>query len=47
MATVSLNKLEKRYGATPVVHGISLEVADREFISLVGPSGWASPPRCA
>ena len=39
MATVTLKKLEKRYGATPVVHGIDLEVADREFIALVGPSG--------
>jgi multiple sugar transport system ATP-binding protein len=39
MATVSLSKLEKRYGAIPVVHGIDLEVADREFIALVGPSG--------
>jgi multiple sugar transport system ATP-binding protein len=39
MATVTLNKLSKRYGATPVVHGIDLEVADREFIALVGPSG--------
>ena len=39
MATVTLKKLQKRYGATPVVHGIDLEVADREFIALVGPSG--------
>ena len=39
MATVSLKKLSKRYGATPVVHGIDLEVRDREFIALVGPSG--------
>ena len=39
MATVSLKKLEKRYGSTGVVHGIDLEVADREFIALVGPSG--------
>jgi multiple sugar transport system ATP-binding protein len=39
MATVTLNKLFKRYGATPVVHGIDLKVADREFIALVGPSG--------
>ncbi len=29
----------KRYGALEVVHGIDLEVADREFIALVGPSG--------
>jgi multiple sugar transport system ATP-binding protein len=39
MATVSLKKLEKRYGPVSVVHGIDLEVADREFIALVGPSG--------
>jgi multiple sugar transport system ATP-binding protein len=39
MATVSLKKLEKRYGATGVVHGIDLDIADREFVALVGPSG--------
>ena len=39
MATVSLKKLTKRYGTMAVVHGIDLEVADREFIALVGPSG--------
>ncbi|MCL6705865.1 sn-glycerol-3-phosphate ABC transporter ATP-binding protein UgpC [Pseudomonas sp. R2.Fl] len=39
MATVSLEKLVKRYGSLEVVHGIDLEVADREFIALVGPSG--------
>ena len=39
MATVSLEKLVKRYGSLEVVHGIDLEVSDREFIALVGPSG--------
>ena len=39
MATVTLEKLVKRYGAIEVVHGIDLDVADREFIALVGPSG--------
>jgi multiple sugar transport system ATP-binding protein len=39
MATVSLKSLSKRYGSVPVVHGIDLDVADREFIALVGPSG--------
>ena len=39
MATVSLKKLSKSYGPVGVVHGIDLEVADREFIALVGPSG--------
>ena len=39
MATVSLKNLSKRYGNLAVVHGIDLEVADREFVALVGPSG--------
>ncbi len=39
MATVSLKKLVKCYGNTEIVHGIDLDVADREFIALVGPSG--------
>ena len=39
MAPVTLKKLVKRYGSQEVVHGIDLEVKDREFIALVGPSG--------
>ncbi|MDQ0393908.1 ABC transporter ATP-binding protein [Labrys monachus] len=39
MATVSLQKLVKRYGDVEIVHGIDLDIADREFIALVGPSG--------
>jgi multiple sugar transport system ATP-binding protein len=39
MATVTLKNLTKRYGNMAVVHGIDLDVADREFIALVGPSG--------
>ncbi|THF56362.1 ABC transporter ATP-binding protein [Ollibium composti] len=39
MATVSLKKLTKRYGTMEIVHGIDLDVGDREFIALVGPSG--------
>jgi len=39
MATVTLKNLVKRYGALEIVHGINLDVADREFIALVGPSG--------
>ena len=39
MATVSLQKLVKKYGDLEVVHGIELEIADREFVALVGPSG--------
>jgi len=39
MATVSLRKIVKRYGNVEVVHGIDLDVRDREFVALVGPSG--------
>ncbi|MGH7211822.1 MAG: ATP-binding cassette domain-containing protein, partial [Acetobacteraceae bacterium] len=39
MATLSLQAVRKVFGSMPVVHGLDLEVADREFIVLVGPSG--------
>jgi len=39
MASVSFRKLRKSYGALPIVKGIDLEIADREFVVLVGPSG--------
>ena len=39
MATVSLKRLAKRFGALEVVHNINLAIKDREFVALVGPSG--------
>src|SRR6516162_6641983 len=39
MATVSLRQLRKAFGVHPVVHGVDLDIADREFLVLVGPSG--------
>ena len=39
MATLSLQGVRKSFGRTEVVHGIDLEIADREFVVLVGPSG--------
>ena len=39
MANVSVRNLTKSYGATPVLHGIDLDVADGAFVVLVGPSG--------
>jgi multiple sugar transport system ATP-binding protein len=39
MASVKLTQVVKRYGKTEVVHGIDLDIADREFVVLVGPSG--------
>ncbi|MBB4000603.1 ABC transporter ATP-binding protein [Aureimonas pseudogalii] len=39
MASVSLEKLDKSYGAVQIVKGIDLEIADGELVVLVGPSG--------
>ncbi|WP_279483380.1 sn-glycerol-3-phosphate ABC transporter ATP-binding protein UgpC [Aureimonas sp. SK2] len=39
MASVSLQKLDKSYGAVQIVRGIDLEIADGELVVLVGPSG--------
>ena len=43
MAAISIRNVIKRYGAGPkanqVIHGVSAEIADREFIVIVGPSG--------
>jgi len=42
MARVHLRNLEKVYGGTvKAVHGIDLDIADGEFMVLVGPSGCA------
>ncbi|MBT8458174.1 MAG: sn-glycerol-3-phosphate ABC transporter ATP-binding protein UgpC [Boseongicola sp.] len=39
MANLALRQLTKSYGSTDVLHGISLDVADGEFVVFVGPSG--------
>ena len=39
MAAISVRKIVKQYDSTAVVHGIDLEIGDREFVVLVGPSG--------
>ncbi len=40
MATsVVLQKVEKRYGALDVIHGIDLKIDPGEFAVFVGPSG--------
>ncbi|MDO1582858.1 ABC transporter ATP-binding protein [Rhizobium oryzicola] len=39
MASVSLRKLEKSYGALRIVKGIDLDIRDGEFVVFVGPSG--------
>ena len=39
MATVSFNAVEKTFGTTKVLHGVSFDIKDGEFVVLVGPSG--------
>src|SRR5215218_6380329 len=43
MAAISLRNVVKKYGKgkqeLQVIHGVSAEIADREFIVIVGPSG--------
>src|SRR4029078_773405 len=39
MAAVAFNGVRKRYGEQEVVHGITAQVKDGEFVVIVGPSG--------
>jgi multiple sugar transport system ATP-binding protein len=39
MANVSIREVRKAFGSTQVLHGVSVEVEDGEFVILVGPSG--------
>lgn len=39
MSSVQIVDVKKSYGATPVIHGVSVDIEDGEFVILVGPSG--------
>ncbi|MCI2393520.1 sn-glycerol-3-phosphate ABC transporter ATP-binding protein UgpC [Aliiroseovarius sediminis] len=39
MATVTLKDIKKSFGPVDVIHGISAQIEDGEFIVIVGPSG--------
>src|SRR3569623_23498 len=39
MATVSFRRVQKSFAKAKVLHGISFDIADGEFVVLVGPSG--------
>jgi ABC-type sugar transport system ATPase subunit len=39
MAGLSLRNIVKRFGKTEVIHGITLDIDDGEFVVFVGPSG--------
>ena len=39
MASVEIRDVKKSYASLPVIHGVSFDIRDGEFVSLVGPSG--------
>ncbi|MFN3687149.1 ABC transporter ATP-binding protein [Salinarimonas sp.] len=39
MACVQIDSVEKAFGAARILHGVSIDIADGEFVVLVGPSG--------
>ena len=39
MASVDVVNVRKAYGSVEVIHGVSISIADGEFVTLVGPSG--------
>jgi multiple sugar transport system ATP-binding protein len=39
MGTVGIENVRKAYGAVEILHGVSVDIADGEFVILVGPSG--------
>ena len=39
MANVKIDNVIKRYGSVQVMHGVSVDIDDGEFVVLVGPSG--------
>jgi multiple sugar transport system ATP-binding protein len=39
MAQVAIRDISKAFGAVQILHGVSVDIADGEFVALVGPSG--------
>jgi multiple sugar transport system ATP-binding protein len=39
MSTVGIRDVRKSYGQLEVIHGVTVDIADGEFVALVGPSG--------
>jgi multiple sugar transport system ATP-binding protein len=39
MASVGIRDVKKAFGTHPVIHGVSVDIDDGEFVVLVGPSG--------
>ena len=39
MASVEIRDVHKSFGSVEILHGVSIDIVDGEFVTLVGPSG--------
>ncbi|WP_412065681.1 ABC transporter ATP-binding protein [Rhizobium sp. SYY.PMSO] len=39
MSSLTLSDVRKRFGELETIHGVSIDIADGEFVTLIGPSG--------
>ncbi|TIT62838.1 MAG: ABC transporter ATP-binding protein, partial [Mesorhizobium sp.] len=39
MASVAIADVYKSFGSVEILHGVSVDIEDGEFVTLVGPSG--------
>ena len=39
MASVEIRDVHKSFGSAEILHGVSIDIVDGEFVTLVGPSG--------
>src|SRR5690349_6352742 len=39
MSSVQILQVRNSFGAVPILHGVSVDIEDGEFVILVGPSG--------
>jgi ABC-type transporter Mla maintaining outer membrane lipid asymmetry ATPase subunit MlaF len=46
MASVDVRKVDKFFGSTQILHGVSVDIPDGEFVVLVGPRA-AGSRRCS
>ena len=46
MSKIELKHIDKFYGKNHILKDVNLTIEDGDFMTLLGPSGCAKPPRC-